>query len=138
MSRKNKNRVVAALCVFILLAIIVDIVITRRGSSLLSFPANDSFAARSAEKAVVAIATSKDKGLALPVPLDAEKVTYEQVDAVVRKALEMDTSTTRLVNVIKPGDWVIVKLNMVHAPVRDSDGKRQNANFWRHGFEHWG
>ncbi|MBN1292117.1 MAG: DUF362 domain-containing protein [Candidatus Latescibacteria bacterium] len=138
MSRKNKNKVIAAVCVLILFAVVLDVFITRRNTSFLSLPATDSFAARSEDKAIVAISTSEDKELAAPVPLDAEKLTYDQIDAVVRRALDLDTSKTGLVNVIKPEDWVIVKLNMVHAPVRDADGKRQNANFWRHDFEHWG
>jgi hypothetical protein len=98
----------------------------------------DNALAKSGNKAVVTLVTSMDKELKNPVPLDAEKVTCEQVNDAVRRALDLDKSETSLVKVIKPDDWVLVKINMVHAPVQDSDGKRKNTMFWNHGFEHWG
>ncbi|MFC1694340.1 DUF362 domain-containing protein, partial [Candidatus Latescibacterota bacterium] len=104
--------------------------------SLLSFM--DDSKAQQLTKSVVAIATSSDRELTNPVPITAGKVTYEQVDEVVRRALELDRSETSITKIIKPTDWVIVKINMVHAPVEDRDGKRRSGHFWRHGFEHWG
>jgi hypothetical protein len=94
--------------------------------------------AKTVSKSVVTIVTSMDKVLPLPEPLDAENVTYAQVDAAVRRALDLDTSETNLRKVIKPSDWVIVKINMVCAPIGDSLGARRNETFWRDGIEHWG
>lgn len=89
-------------------------------------------------RAVVAIATSEDKEMKNPVPLAAGKVTFEQVDGVVRRALEMDRSETSLAKVIKPSDHVAIKLNIVSAPVYDHDGKRRNDRFFNNGAGHWG
>ncbi|MHB9029757.1 MAG: DUF362 domain-containing protein, partial [Candidatus Latescibacterota bacterium] len=89
-------------------------------------------------KAVVAIAASTDKELKNPAPLDANEVTFEQVDAVVRRALDLDASETSIRNVIKPSDRVVIKLNLVRAPVSDRDGKRQSASFWDDPEGHWG
>ncbi len=115
--------------------ILWDVVSARKGSG---FSLVEPVTATTARKAVVAIATSADKELAAPVPLDAESVTMEQVDAVVRRALDLDTSETSICNVIKPSDWVIVKLNLVRAPVGDRDGKRRAESFWHDGMAHWG
>ncbi|MFA6472084.1 MAG: DUF362 domain-containing protein [Candidatus Latescibacterota bacterium] len=89
-------------------------------------------------RAVVAIATSEDKEIQNPVPLTAERVTYEQVDAVVRRALELDKSETCLSKIIKPTDHVLIKLNLVSAPMYDRDGKRKNEHFFDNGEGHWG
>jgi hypothetical protein len=60
------------------------------------------------------------------------------VDAAVRRALDLDSSATSIRRVISPSDWVIVKLNMVRAPVQDRDGKRRDESFWKNGVGHWG
>ncbi|MDP2981980.1 MAG: DUF362 domain-containing protein [Candidatus Latescibacter sp.] len=139
MSEKRK-RVVFGWAVLVALAVfvILDVHVARQenGKSPVSL-VNDA-AAKSGNKAVVTLVTSMDKELKNPAPLDTEKVTDEQVNAAVRRALDMDKSETSLVKVIKPTDWVLVKINMVSAPVQDKDGKRKNSNFWNHDFEHWG
>jgi hypothetical protein len=89
-------------------------------------------------RAVVAVATSLDREMKNPVPLSAEKVTFEQVDAVVRRALELDISETSLSKVIKPSDHVVIKLNIVNAPEYDHDGKRRNERFFNNKVGHWG
>lgn len=94
--------------------------------------------AKPAAKATVVIVASTDKQLTAPVPLDAFPVTYAQVDDAVRHALDMDTSETSIRKVIQPSDWVIIKLNIVTAPVGDREGKRRNDSFYTHGKEHWG
>ncbi len=94
--------------------------------------------AKPAAKATVVIVAANDKELPKPVSLDTPKVTSEQVDAAVRRALDLDTSETSIREVIKPADWVIVKLNLVCAPTQDADGKRKNASFFNLGEEHWG
>ena len=84
--------------------------------------------------ATVAIATSQD--LDTPVPLDQE-LTYEQVDAVVKKAIQLDQSATNLAATIEAGDWVAVKVNIVTYPQILDNGKKQTA-FWDSGTPHWG
>jgi len=65
------------------------------------------------ENSLVAIATSSDPELGdLAAPIDAI-LTYEQVDAIVRRAIELDTSSRSLLNVIEDGDWVVIKPNIV-------------------------
>lgn len=86
----------------------------------------------------MAIATSEDKVMKNPVPLAAEKVTFEQVDGVVRCALELDRSETCLAKVIKPSDHVAIKLNIVSAPLYDHDGNRKNEHFFKNGVGRWG
>lgn len=61
---------------------------------------------------VVAVATSNDPGLDAPAPLDAT-LTYAQVNAIVRRALDQDTSGQSLRDVIDPGDHVLIKVNSV-------------------------
>lgn len=94
--------------------------------------------ASSYPRQTVAIASSADEGLSRPVPLDSPDVGYDQVNEVVRRALDLDTSPTSLKKVIKPGDWVGVKLNLVRTPAADLDGKRRNESFWKGGEGHWG
>ena len=81
----------------------------------------------------VAIASSLD--LDEPVPLDQE-LTYEQVDAVVKRAIHLDTSAENLAATIEPGDWVAIKVNIVTMPLV-INGKKQ-TNFWYSGRPHWG
>ena len=123
-----------AICFLILL----DILSAHRGndSPLPAFV--ETVNAKTATKATVVVASSMDKQLAAPVPLDATPVTYEQVDAVVRRALDLDTSETSITKAIHPSDWVLVKLNLVRTPVSDHDGKRRNESFWKGGVGHWG
>lgn len=139
MFRRNKRILFLSASAAVLICFIaIDVFTARRESNISPIPLTGNSPSRIGAKAVVAIATSADRELAAPVPLDNERVTYEQVDAIVRRALELDTSETSLTMVIKPRDWVIVKINMVHAPLQDPDGKRRNSHFWKHGFEHWG
>ena len=84
--------------------------------------------------ATVAIATSRD--LAQPVPLDQE-VTAAQVDAVVKRAIALDQSATNLDATVEPGDWVVVKVNIVTYPQILDNGTTQTA-FWSSGRPHWG
>ena len=88
-------------------------------------------------RSMVVIATSVDVELADPVPIDAYPLTYAQVDAVVRRALDLDTSGQSLRNVIGRDDWVLIKVNMVTAPIVEDDGKKR-TKFWSDGEEHWG
>lgn len=138
MTVRNRNLLISVAIIIGVEAVVADIIITHRTNGIAPIALVESTDAYPATKELVAIATSADRELPSPVTLDAEKVTYEQVDAVVRRALELDTSERSLAKVIKPSDWVIVKINMVHAPLEDPDGKRRNPHFWNHGFEHWG
>ncbi len=136
MAERKKRALAALIAVLAALAfVIIDVTLSRsRGnrSEAVAVTVN------SQPKAMVAIATSADRELAAPVSVDEESVTTEQVDAVVRRALDLDTSETSIREVIQPSDWVIVKLNLVTAPLGDRDGKRRNTTFYLHGYEHWG
>jgi hypothetical protein len=121
--RREKKLIVTGVAALVCIgAISIDFLASHRGAgtSFSIFP--DSAAAKTTSKAVVAIATSADRGLAEPVPLTAERVSFSQVDAVVRRALDMDTSETSIRKVIAPSDWVIMKLNLVHAPLQNDKG----------------
>ncbi len=61
---------------------------------------------------VVSIVGSDDPGLASPAPLDAS-LSYEQVNAIVRRALDLDQSGRSIRDVIEPGDHVLLKVNSV-------------------------
>ncbi|MCE5250790.1 DUF362 domain-containing protein [bacterium] len=135
--KKRRYSIIGVSALVIIVIVALDVFIAHRKNGM-SIDLIDTSTAAPARKAVVTIATSADRELVAPVPIDTEKLTYEQIDAVVRRALELDTSETSLKKVIKPSDWVLLKLNLVHGPVKDNDGKRQNKNFWQHGFEHWG
>nr|MBC8229458.1 hypothetical protein [bacterium] len=81
---------------------------------------------------LVAIASSNDKKLGnLRAPLDAP-LSYEQVDAIVRRALSMDTSPKALKNQIKNTDWVVIKPNIV------TSRSNKNCSYWYNGIAHPG
>ncbi|HCV26324.1 MAG TPA: hypothetical protein DGN59_22980 [Candidatus Latescibacteria bacterium] len=61
---------------------------------------------------VVSIAASDDSELPMPAPIDAS-LSYEQVNDIVRRALDLDQSGRSLRDVIAPGDWVLIKVNSV-------------------------
>ncbi|MBT7598810.1 MAG: DUF362 domain-containing protein [Gemmatimonadetes bacterium] len=79
----------------------------------------------------VAIAASIDEQLQEPAPIDAV-LSYEQVDAVVRRALDLDQSGRSLRDIIDADDWVLLKVNMV-----TNRGNRSSA-YYTDGFEHPG
>ena len=81
---------------------------------------------------VVAIASSRDGALgALSAPLDAE-LTSEQVDAVVRRALDLDTSPGALRKGIGSNDWVVIKPNIV------TSRSNMKCSYWKDGTPHRG
>lgn len=92
--------------------------------------------AEMSSRSMVAIATSEDEGLPDPAPIDAPEVTYDQVKAVVYRALDLDTSEHNIRKVIEKDDWVAIKVNMVTAPIES--GRRKRTGFWRDSIEHWG
>ncbi|MBT5060430.1 MAG: DUF362 domain-containing protein [Gemmatimonadetes bacterium] len=61
---------------------------------------------------VVAVVASDDPALSQPAPIDAS-LSYEQVDDIVRRALDLDRSGRSLRDVIAPGDRVLIKVNSV-------------------------
>lgn len=89
--------------------------------------------AASQERSLVVIVRSDDPELPDPAPPDAV-LSYKQVDAIVKRAISLDRSERRLDRVIEPGDWVVVKPNIVTCtPIRDNylgmgnDGKRHKG-----------
>jgi len=84
----------------------------------------------------VAVAASIDGELAQTAPIDAD-LSFAQVDAIVRRALDLDQSGRSIRDVIDPGDWVLIKVNSVTNRGR-TDQKGTNRGFFFGGFEHPG
>jgi len=106
-------------------------------------------------KSVVAIVGSDDEDLSRPVPLTvspeyaddphndmAARLDKEQIEEMVYKALNLDTSERSIRDVVEPGDWVVVKPNIVTCP----DGKNIHTAYGQKGWsrgtnrgqDHWG
>ena len=82
-------------------------------------------------KSTVAIASSSDPELGeLQADLDS-LLSYAQVDAVVRKGLELDESPRALKRIIQPTDWVVIKPNIVTSP-------SHKCSYWHKGIPHPG
>ena len=82
-------------------------------------------------KSMVAIASSNDEELGnLRMPLDAD-LRYEQIDAVVRRALDLDTSPQCLKNIIRETDWVVIKPNIVTS-------RSHRCSYWHNDIAHPG
>ncbi len=80
----------------------------------------------------VAIAASDDEALGrLRAPLDAH-LTYEQVDGVVRRALDLDTSDSALKRSVSESDWVVIKPNIV------TSRSNRACSYWYNGIAHPG
>ena len=86
-----------------------------------------------AEDATVAIACSACSQLPQPAPRDAT-LSYEQVDAIVKRALRLDDSARSLARVVEPGDWVAIKVNIVTMPLV----KNRKLTSLGQGIIHWG
>lgn len=83
------------------------------------------------EKSLVSIASSADAELGdAAAALDA-RVSSAQVDAVVRRALDLDTSERALRRTMKSTDWVVLKPNIVTSPTH-------KCSYWRGGVPHPG
>jgi hypothetical protein len=87
-------------------------------------------------RATVAVAASIDEELPEPAPINAE-LSIDQVDAVVRRALDLDRSGRSLRDVIDADDWVLIKVNSVTNRGR-LDQRDRGAGFYYGGFEHPG
>ena len=80
----------------------------------------------------VVIASSDDEELRhLQAPLDAD-LTYEQVDAIVHRALDLDSSTHSLKSIIRQTDWVVIKPNIV------TSRSNPDCSYWYNGVAHPG
>ncbi len=64
------------------------------------------------EKPLVTIAASNESELRNPAPLDIE-LTYEQIRDIVWLALDRDTSSRSLLNIVQKDSWVVIKTNIV-------------------------
>jgi len=82
-------------------------------------------------ESIVAIASSNDKELGnLHTSIDAE-LSYEQINSVVRRVLELDCSSNSLKNIILDDDWVVIKPNIVTS-------RSHKCSYWHAGIEHPG
>ena len=106
-------------------------------------------------KSLVAIVGSDDEGLSKPVPLtvrpeyaddphsDVEaRLNAAQIQEMVYKALDLDTSERSIREVVQPGDWVVVKPNIVTCPdgenIRTAYGQKSWSKGTNRGQDHWG
>ena len=130
MSVKSRRRYKVALFLTALALICLDVLLADRERKV---PVPPKVGAASPERSVVVIVRSDDPELPDPAPPDAV-LSYDQVDAIVKRAISLDRSERRLDRVIEPGDWVVVKPNIVTCtPIRDNylgmgnDGKRHKG-----------
>jgi len=79
----------------------------------------------------VAVATSSDSELATPAALNAS-LSFAQVDAIVRRALDLDQSERSIRAVVEPSDWVVVKVNIV------TNRGNPSSAYYHNGIEHPG
>lgn len=80
---------------------------------------------------LVSIASSLDEELGrAAAPLDAS-VTTAQIDAIVRRALDQDTSPRSLRRTVQPTDWVVLKPNIVTSPSHE-------CSYWYNKIAHPG
>ena len=79
----------------------------------------------------VAVAASNDAELAAPAALDAS-LSAAQVDALVRRALDLDQSGRSLREVVDRDDWVVLKVNIV------TNRGNPSSAYFNDGFEHPG
>ncbi len=79
----------------------------------------------------VAVATSSDSELAEPAALNTS-LNFSQVDAIVRRALDLDQSKRSIRAVIEPSDWVVVKVNIV------TNRGNPSSAYYHNGIEHPG
>ena len=79
----------------------------------------------------MAIASSADAQLgSLKATLDAD-LGYDQVEAVVCRALDLDTSSRSLRRLIAASDWVVIKPNIVTS-------RSHKCSYWYQGIAHPG
>ena len=79
----------------------------------------------------VAVATSSDSELAAPAALNTS-LNFSQVDAIVRRALDLDQSERSIRAVVEPSDWVVVKVNIV------TNRGNPSSAYYHNGIEHPG
>ena len=79
----------------------------------------------------VAVATSSDSELAAPAALNAS-LSFAQVDAIVRRALDLDQSERSIRAIVEPSDWVVVKVNIV------TNRGNPSSAYYHNGIEHPG
>ena len=79
----------------------------------------------------VAVATSSNPELAAPAALNAS-LNFAQVDAIVRRALDLDQSERSIRAVVEPSDWVVVKVNIV------TNRGNPSSAYYHNGIEHPG
>jgi hypothetical protein len=90
------------------------------------------FSDKTKRKSTVAIASSNDAELGyLRAPLDAN-LAYQQIDAIVKRAIELDTSPGSLRDIISKSDWVVIKPNIV------TSRSHKNSQYWYKGIAHPG
>ena len=79
----------------------------------------------------VAVASSSDSELADPAALNTS-LNSSQVDAIVRRALDLDQSERSIRAVVEPSDWVVVKVNIV------TNRGNPSSAYYHNGIEHPG
>lgn len=79
----------------------------------------------------VSLASSADVELGpAAAPLDVP-LSSAQIETIVRRALDLDTSDRSLCRIVKPTDWVVLKPNIVTSPTH-------KCSYWHDGTAHPG
>ena len=106
-------------------------------------------------KSMVVIVGSDDADLSNPVRREVlpefaddphadmeARMNAAQIEEMVYKALNMDTSERSIREVVQPGDWVVVKPNMVTCPdgegIHNAYGQKSWSRGTNRGQDHWG
>ena len=84
----------------------------------------------------VAVISSDNPTLSQPVPINS-LLSYEQVKDMVWAALDADNSPNCLKDVIEDNDWVVLKPNIVTAPLVKINGDKATS-YWYNGVAHKG
>ena len=106
-------------------------------------------------RSLVAIVGSDDSDLSHPAPLTVRPeyaddphsdmgawLNAAQIEEMVYKVLNLDTSEQSIREVVQPGDWVVVKPNIVTCPdgenIRTAYGQKSWSKGTNRGQDHWG
>ncbi|MFC1526570.1 DUF362 domain-containing protein [Candidatus Latescibacterota bacterium] len=124
MSRRARKRLIWTVIYVVVVGLVAfDLVMTHSRRGFISLTRAQ---ASQAAQATVTLSSSQD--LSPPLDLDDPDVTYAQVKELVYLALNRDTSDNRLERVIRPTDWVGIKVNIVNAPI--IEGGTKKTSFW--------
>ena len=152
---KIKKRLRSVIVVLGLLSLVViDLWDTDRTPAVRSFFPEGVVASPGA-MSVVSIVASDDADLSNPAPITVSpeyvddphsdmnaRLNKEQIEEMVYKALNLDQSSRSIREVVQPGDWVVLKPNIVTCPdgegIHTAYGQQSWSRGTNRGQDHWG